>query len=183
MARIQPVNHEAAEGKTKELLDAVQAKMGGVPNLLSTLAQGPAALESYLSLSGALAGSTLSAGLREQIALAVAGANNCAYCASAHTFLAKNAGVNEAERETNLRGESADPKTQAALTFARRVVAERGWIDDSALAEVRDAGFADGEVLEIVATVVLNIFTNYVNHIAETEIDFPVVAVPETAGV
>ena len=183
MTRIEPVNHATAEGKTKTLLDGVQKAMGGVPNIVGTLAQGPAALEAYLGFSKALSGSTLPGGLREQIALTVAGANGCDYCAAAHTALGKNAGVDDAELERSLVAESSDPKTQAALVFSKAVVANRGWVGDADLENVRAAGFTDGDVIEIVATVVLNILTNYVNHVAGTAVDFPAVAIPEGAAV
>ena len=39
------------------------------------------------------------------------------------------------------------------------------------------AGYSDAEITEIVSHVALNIFTNYFNHVARTEVDFPKVAV------
>jgi len=183
MPRIQPLKVEEAQGKAQELLGVVKQKLGGTPNLLTTLARSPAALDSYLKLSGALAGGTFSAGLREQIALAVAGANSCEYCASAHTAIGKKAGVSKEELEKSLHGNASDPKAAAALALARAIVDKRGWVSDEDVRAARAAGFDDGQLLEIVATVSLNLFTNYVNHLAQTEVDFPRVAVPQGAGV
>jgi uncharacterized peroxidase-related enzyme len=182
MARIQPVNPDNATGKAKELLETVKKKMGGTPNILTTMARSPAALQGYLNLSGALAEGTLSAGLREQIALAVAGANSCGYCAAAHTAIGKGAGVDEDELAKSLDGEPSDAKAAAAVKFARTLVDKRGFASDEDLEALRNAGFDDGQVVEIVANVALNLYTNYFNHVAETDIDFPKVKVPQGAG-
>ena len=177
MTRINPVEPSTAEGKAKTLLDGVQKALGTTPNLLRTMAQSPAVLEAYLGFGKALGGGSLSAPLREQIALTVAGANSCEYCASAHTAIGKSLGLDQRELGANLNSFSSDPKVEAALHFARRIVDERGWVSDDDVQRVRDAGYTDGEVAEIIATVCLNIFSNYFNHIAQTEVDFPVVKV------
>lgn len=175
MPRILAVDPAQASGKAKQLLDAVQAKLGITPNLMRTLAQGPAALEAYLSFSGALATGSLSAKLREQIALAVAETNTCNYCLSAHTTIGKMVGLSEADLTASRQANSADTKVDAALKFARATVAQRGLITNDDFARVRQAGYADGEIAEIIANVALNIFTNYFNHIAQTDVDFPAV--------
>lgn len=182
MQRIPRISEAAAPQQSAELLAAVRQQMGGVPNIVATLAQSPAALGGFLGLSGALAGGRLPAALREQIALAVAGANRCDYCASAHTALAGKAGVPAEERRKNLRGEASEQRAQAALRFATRIVVTRGHVSDDDLAAIRDAGFSDEEVVEVVANTALNLFTNYFNHIAATEIDFPVVTTAAVAA-
>lgn len=179
MARITPVDHESSTGEARELLDAVKAKVGGTPNLIRTMANSPAVLKSFLGLGDALGSGTFSGGFREQIAVAVAGANSCEYCASAHTMIGKGQGVSKDELALNLNGESSDDKTQAALGFARAVVAKRGLVSDEDLTRVRAAGFAEGEILQIVGEVVANTLTNYVNHVAQTTNDFPRVQVGE----
>ncbi len=183
MARIETVDRDSADPRAQAQLDQVQKMMGGVPNILGTMAQSPAVLGSYLAFSGALKDASLSGALREQIALAVAGANSCDYCASAHTVLGKGQGVHETELARNLSGESTDERVAAALRFSRRLVETRGFVSDDDLSAVRSAGFSDGEVLEILATVAFNIFTNYFNHVAETEIDFPRVSAAGGAAV
>lgn len=175
MQRIQRIDEAKAPHKTAELLAAVKRQMGGVPHILSTMARSPAALGGYLGFAGALSGGTLSAALREQIALAVAGVNHCDYCASAHTALGGNTGITGEELQQNLQGRSSSPEVQAALRFVTRVVATRGNVSDEDLATVRGAGFSDEAIVEMVAHTALNIFTNYFNHVAATEIDFPVV--------
>jgi uncharacterized peroxidase-related enzyme len=173
MTRIQPINYEQSTGKAKELLDAVKAKLGITPNMMKTMAQSPAVLKAYLNFSGALGGGNLSARMREQIALISAEINGCGYCASAHTAIGKMVGLDEDSILAARNGNAADAKTDAALKFARDVIVKRGEVSDADLHAVKDAGFSDGEVGEIVANVALNIFTNYFNEIARTDIDFP----------
>ncbi|MEQ9813296.1 MAG: carboxymuconolactone decarboxylase family protein [Azospirillaceae bacterium] len=175
MQRIERVTAETTPSRSGDLLAAVKRQMGGVPNILATMARSPAALGGYIGLSGALSQGRFDGRLREQIALAVAGANACDYCASAHSTLAGMAGLGADEIARNLGGRSTDPRAEAALAFARRVLETRGKVADSDLATVREAGFDDEEIVEIVGHVVLNIFTNYFNHVAGTEIDFPLV--------
>ncbi|MFG0285526.1 MAG: carboxymuconolactone decarboxylase family protein [Phycisphaerales bacterium JB039] len=175
MPRIDLVNREQATGKARQLLDAVHKKFGRVPNITAVLANAPAALDGYLSLSGALAGGRLSPALREQIAITVAAANSCDYCLAAHSAIAESLGVSPEARRAAQRAEAGDPTTAAALQLARRIVETRGFVDTEDLRQARAAGLGDGEILEVLGAVVVNIFTNYTNHIAETEIDFPAV--------
>lgn len=183
MPRIKPIRPDEAPAQSRTLLDGVQKALGITPNLMATLAHSPAALQSYLGFGQALSGGVLPGTTREQLAVAVAGENSCGYCASAHTLLGGKAGVKADELALNLRGESNDPHTAAAIQFARTVVSKRGFVSDADLAAVRHAGYSEAEIVEIIATVALNIFSNYFNHIAQTEIDFPVVEVPEPAAV
>lgn len=178
MSRINPVEVSEVGGKVQALLDPVGKALGFVPNLMRTLAHSPAALEGYLSFSRILGGGKLGAQLREQIGLAMAGLNECEYCAAAHGAMGRHAGLDEAELRANVRGESGDARAGAALRFARAVVEERGFVSDEELASVRGAGFGDDEIAEIVAAVALNAFSNYFNHVAQTEVDFPRIGDP-----
>ena len=173
MPRLQPVTHETATPESQAVLEQVKKKMGGVPNILATLANSAAAANGYLAFSAALAGGTLPAKTREAIALSVGQANECDYCLAAHTQLGKGAGLTEEETLSARHSSSNDPKTAAILKFARRIVDARGNLNDAEVEEVRSAGVTDGEIAEIVGLVSLNIYTNYFNHIAGTETDFP----------
>ena len=175
MSRFTGTTLQTAAGRTKELLEGVQQKIGTVPNIFSGFAESPAVLQAYLQFSEALGTGVLSPQFREQIALTVAGVNHCDYCASAHTAVGKSLGVNGDELEKNLSANSSDRKTQAGLHFAEKIVRERGSLSDADVQDVRDAGYSDEEILEIIGNVSLNLFTNYFNHINDTEIDFPVV--------
>lgn len=174
MSRIFIPTVEQSPAASKPLLAAVNKQLGVVPNLMKLVGQSPAALEGYLSLNAALAKGAIDAKLRERIALAVAEFNGCEYCLSAHTYLAINlAKLDEAEIDAARAGGSSDPKSDAALRFAHRVVSERGRISDADLAAVRAGGFDDAAIVEIVLNVALNVLTNYVNNVALTEVDFP----------
>jgi uncharacterized peroxidase-related enzyme len=173
MTRLNPVDPTRAEGKAKTLLDTVKAKMGMTPNMTKVMANSPAVLESYLGFSGPLGGGTLSAKLKQLLAVTVGQTNGCDYCVSAHTAIGKHIGLTDEQLIAGRRGTSDDPKTDAALGFAQKVVANRGKVTDADLATVRAAGYTDGEIAEIVGHVALNTFTNYVNNVADTDIDFP----------
>lgn len=173
MSRIHQITPDSATGKAKELLDAVHGKLGLVPNITRAMANSPAVLEGYLGLSGALGKGSLSAKNREQIALAVGQANHCDYCLAAHSAIGKMVGLTPDQILDSRRGTAIDPKADAVIRFARKLVDERGRVSDADVAEVRAAGLNDGGIAEVVANVALNIFTNYFNHVAETDIDFP----------
>jgi uncharacterized peroxidase-related enzyme len=176
MARLTTIQPTEATGRTKELLEGVQRKLGVTPNMMKTMANSPAVLEGYLNFSGALAKGTLSGGVREQIALTVAETNRCAYCLSAHTALGKGAGLSDYELSAARTAESADPKTTAALVFARTVTQSGGRITDADMEAIRAAGYTEGEIAEVLAAVALNVFTNYFNIAAQVEVDFPPIA-------
>ena len=177
MQRISAVDHEQVTGKAKELLDGVKAKIGFAPNLMKTLAASPAALEAYLNFNGTLA-ATLDAKLREQIALTTAEINGCQYCASAHTAIGKMSGLDETAIVNARRASSDDTRTDAALKFAGALIVSRGKVSPADFQAVTDAGFTEKEITEIVANVALNIFTNYFNEVAGTEVDFPAIEFP-----
>jgi len=173
MPNIKPLDPTKADTRTAETLAKVQRKLGALPNLFTTLANAPAALNGYLQLGEALAGGRLSAQQRELIAVAIAQENACGYCLSAHTAIGKGAGVTEAELNKARRGSAGNAKDAAILTFAQRVARDRGGVAPSEIEALRKLGIDDGLIIEVVAHVALNVLTNYVNLVAGTEIDFP----------
>ena len=173
MNRIAQLDPAQAAGQAKQLLEAVQAELGSVPNLYRVLGAAPAALEGYLGLRSALAGGVLDAGVREQIALTVAESNLCGYCLSAHTSSGRDVGLTPAVIADARRANAVADKTDAILKLARNAVVQRGEVSDADLQRARAAGLTDGDIVETIANVVANIFTNYVNHVARTVVDFP----------
>tara|TARA_R110000744_G_C19233177_1_gene548401 strand:+ start:227 stop:775 length:549 start_codon:yes stop_codon:yes gene_type:complete len=182
MPRINPLTIENAPADTAATLSAIKGKIGMVPNIYATMAHAPAALNAALALGEANGKSSLSAKLREQLALTIAGVNSCDYCASAHTAIGKGAGLSEDELASGLNGKAGDPKTQSFLTLAKTIVEKQGHLSDADLSAARDAGITDQEIIEVVAVVAQNIFTNYFNHIADPEVDFPVVRTGATVS-
>lgn len=181
MKRITPLDPTQATGKAKQLFDAVQAKVGAVPNLYQVFANSPAAFEGFLNFGQALAGGVLNAKVREQIALAVAEINDCEYCRSAHTFMGGKVGLTEREINAARLATASDARVNAILNLARSLVVQRGELSDAEFQAARAAGLTDAEIIETVANVALNIFTNYTNHVARTVVDFPAVKPVETA--
>jgi uncharacterized peroxidase-related enzyme len=183
MSRIPtPATIEAAPAAARPFLEAVKQQFGIVPNLFRLVANSPASLEGYLGLFGALSKGALPAQTRERIALAVAEINGCDYCLSAHTYLGKNlAKLDDAEITANRNGASNDPKADAAVRFAAKVTRARGHVSEEDLRAVKLAGYDDAQVIEIVLHVALNTWTNYINEVAKTDIDFPVVNAQKAA--
>ena len=173
MSRIERPDPEKIQDRAKESLETIRKKMGRVPNIFKTMAHSPTALQAYLGLSGALAGAVLSDKVREQIALTVAEESQCEYCLAAHSAIGKSMGLAPEEIEASRRGKSSDPKINAVLVFAKKLSANHGRITDQELQEIRKAGCSDEEIIEVITAVVLNLFTNYFNLVAEPAPDFP----------
>ncbi len=173
MSRIPAINPQTAEGAAKVLLDAVQSQLGITPNFIRVLAHAPKALEGFLGLYGALGSATLSKAMQERIALAIAEGNSCQYCVSAHTAIGRGAGLSNEEMNLNRRGASADAKAAAVVAFARTLNDNRGEITTAEFDAARLAGLSDAEIVEIIAVVALNFFTNILGKAMRVDIDFP----------
>lgn len=175
MPRIQPIDPNTAAGAVAEQLAGTKKLLGATPNLFTTAANSAAAITALNGLFVALGHGKIGGKIGERVAIAVAQANGCEYCLSAHTALGGMHGVDGAELQAARRGRSNDPRAQAAITLALAIVDARGRVSDAVLAAARSAGLTDGEIVEIVAHVAVNIFTNYLNNLAGTEVDFPLV--------
>lgn len=173
MQRVHSVNPESAEGRTKELLDTVEQAFGTIPNTAKVMANSPAVLESFLSFATAMAGANIGEKLHNQLKLTTSETNSCDYCTSILTATAPSAGLSADEILASRTANSDNHRTKAALAFANDVLESRGRVSDDQLAAVRDAGFDDSEIVEIVASVVLGCFTNFLNNVADTELDIP----------
>jgi uncharacterized peroxidase-related enzyme len=176
MPRIPAIHPENATGQAKRLLDGVESNLGFVPNIMRTMVNSPAVLQGYLDFSQALSKGNLSPKFREQIALAVSEVNACQYCLSAHSAIGRLVGLSEEAIEDSRKAESTDPKEATVLALTRKIVENRGWVSDEDLAKLRKLGFSQGDIVELIANISLTLFTNYFNHVAETEIDFPEVS-------
>jgi uncharacterized peroxidase-related enzyme len=178
-----PATIATSPAASQGLLNAVEKQLGRAPNMFRMISNSPAALEGYLGMMGALGKGALPAPTRERIALAVSEINGCDYCLSAHSYLGKHlAKLDDAEMTANRDGHSNDAKADAAVRFAVAVTESRGRVDDAALQAVKRAGYSDAQIIEIVQHVALNVWTNYINLVGATEIDFPVVQSHEVAA-
>lgn len=170
---ICPLESSDASPQQAALQQKIEGVFGSAPNIFTTMLHSAVATESYLQTTQLLAKGKLGPKLRESIALVVGETNSCEYCVSAHTLLGSNAGLNEEEVISARRGEAEQPRAKAILQFAKKVVSERGHVTTNDIDTLRSHDVSDEELVEIIAHVGMNIFTNYFNHIAGTEIDFP----------
>ena len=173
MARVAVIDPKTATGEAGQLLAAVQSGLGMVPNFIRVLANSPAALSAFLGLHGIAGAGFLDPLTRERIALAVAEQNACQYCVSAHTAIGRKAGLDTEEMLANRKGRSSDAKADAALAFTRALVEHTGQVSTAEFEAVRAAGHSDGEIVEIITHVAMNIFTNLLGKATQVEIDFP----------
>jgi uncharacterized peroxidase-related enzyme len=181
MTRIAPLNPTDASPAIAQTLAGVKAKLGLLPNLITTLAHSPGALNGYLALSGALADSLLDARQREIVALAIGQANACGYCLAAHTAIGKGAGLNAESIAAARRGEGNTSSDAALARFARVLTETRGNATDADYQAFLAGGFNPAQALDVVGLVALNTLTNYANHLAGTVVDFPAVPVQQAA--
>jgi hypothetical protein len=180
MSRITAIEPKTATGEARRLLDAVQAQLGTTPNFIRVLANSPKALEGFLGLYGAAAGFALDKAAQERIALAVAEGNACEYCVSAHTAIGRHAGLTNEEMLLNRQGRAGDAKNAAAVALARALNDNLGEITTAEFGAARAAGLTDAEIVEVIAVVALNIFTNLIGKATRVDIDFPKVALLTT---
>jgi uncharacterized peroxidase-related enzyme len=181
MNRVPLVDPATALPEVKSTLEQIGRALGATPAMFRAVANSPAALRSMWGSFGALGGGTLGARLGELIAVAVAERNHCGYCLAAHHALGLKAGASEGELAAAQGGEAADARAQAALRFALTLVDTRGQVGAADVQALRAAGFDDGQVVEVIAHVALNLFTNYVNIALAVPVDFPAVALRRAA--
>lgn len=173
MARINLVTAESANPEQKALLDAIQSQLGMVPNFLKVFANSPDALKAFLGLHGIANAGSLDPQTRERIALALAQQNSCEYCLAAHSAIGRKAGLNNAEIEANRAGTSQDAKAAVAVKFARSLVEHTGEVTTAELLEMRNAGYSEADIVEVITHVGMNILTNILGKAGRVDIDFP----------
>lgn len=181
MNRVPLIDRNNTSPDRKVVLDEIHGAFGTTPAMFRAAANSPAALKSLWGAFGALGAGVIAPKLGEQIAVAVADRNACDYCLAAHTALGRKAGASAEEMQHAQAGESADPKTQAALRFALKLVNARGQVGDADVQSLRDVGFGDEEIVEILAHVALNLYTNYLNVAFAVPVDFPAVKLRRAA--
>jgi uncharacterized peroxidase-related enzyme len=181
MPNIKPISLAEADATTSATLNAVKSKLGVIPNMFLTWAHSPVALNAYMQLSGVTGEGKLNAKQREQIALAVGEENACAYCVSAHSVIGNMVGLKPDQIDAARHARAADSRDAAIVELAQAITRERGKLSAADVASYKARGLSDADLLEVLVNVVLNIYTNYTNHIAATEIDFPVVVLKKAA--
>ncbi|MBU0468272.1 MAG: carboxymuconolactone decarboxylase family protein [Candidatus Omnitrophica bacterium] len=173
MADIQVLSIEQAPEKSKPLFEAIKGKFGKIPNIFALMAYSPATLEAFLSYKELLSKGELSSQEQEAVSLVVAQQNKCDYCLAAHSAIAKTLGISDEEILRNRKCDSSDQKIKALLALSRNIVATNGFPSDGNIDAFIEAGYSKSALVELVGFVALNIFTNYLNHVVKTPIDFP----------
>jgi uncharacterized peroxidase-related enzyme len=176
MARTAALKPDQVPADSKPTLDAFTKNLGFTPNMMATFAQSPIAFNAWATLRGSLS-KALDLKTRESISLAVSEVNGCNYCLAVHSFAAEQMAKLPADEIILARkGRATDPKRDASVQFARKIIETRGQIGDADLKAVRDAGYTDADVMEIVALVAMYSLTNFFNNVFDPEKDFPAVA-------
>lgn len=174
MSRIPIPSVEDAPETSRALLAEAAGRLGGLSNLYRIVATSPAALEALVTFYGALEKGDLDPLTRARIALAIAEVNGSDYCLSAQTYRVREGHLlDDAEITANRNGASNDIRANAAVCFAAKLARGRGHVTDADFAAVREAGYSDAEIVEIIAHVAVNIFAGTVNIALQTDIDFP----------
>lgn len=181
MSRIHSISIEEANPEQAGLYRAISESLGTVPNFLKVFANSPAALRAFLGLHAIAREGSLDAKTRERIALALAEQNGCQYCLSAHTAIARKAGLDKAEIAANRAGSSEDARAAVAVAFARALVEHTGDVSNAEIQELREAGYTDADIVEIITHVGMNILTNILGRASRVEIDFPRVELNKAA--
>jgi uncharacterized peroxidase-related enzyme len=174
MERIPALSPEKAPDKSRELYEAINKKLGMIPNMMKVMGNSPAVLNGYLCFSNALGHSSIGARMAELIALAVSGRNNCLYCTTAHAFIAaKIYGVDPDAIQKAMRGKSDNKKVQAVLAFVIQLIENGGKVSDDYIDALKKEGFDTGAIIEIIAHTALITLTNFINNVSKVEVDFP----------
>jgi uncharacterized peroxidase-related enzyme len=175
MSTFNPIDPMTADADTKAALDLVQTAFGGIPNLMKMLAIAPNVLRGIMAFNQEVTSGELETSLVEQVALLASGINQCEYCVAVHVQVGQQAGLSRDELICNLQGEASDPKSQAVLNFTKAVVNHRGKVDGSTVKALREHGFSDKAIVEIVGVIGLYTFLNYIKHLTQPALDFPIV--------
>ena len=176
MTRTIVLKPEHVPTESKATLDAFSKGIGFTPNMMASFAQSPIAFNAWATLLGSLS-KTLDVKTRDSIGLVVSEVNGCNYCLGVHSFTAANLAKLPADEIILARkGHANDPKRDAAVQFARKVIETRGQVEDADVQLVRDAGYSDANLIEIVALVAMYSLTNFFNNVFDPDKDFPAVA-------
>ncbi len=175
MSRIPVQTLDTAPEQSRPTLERLTRRTGKLLNIHAEMAHAPVVLAAYAGITEALAKqSSFDARTREAIALAVGAQDGCDYCQAAHTPSAIKSGLSEAQTIAIRRGELAfDPKLAALLAVVREAAANVGEVSDATWTAAQQAGWSDVQLSEAFAHLAVNLFTNFFNHYARTDLDLP----------
>jgi uncharacterized peroxidase-related enzyme len=182
MSRIAIPARDDIAAESREMLDAIAKQLRFVPNLFRTVSISPNALAGLVNFRTAIAGA-LDMQTLTRIALAVSQVNECQYCLSLHTHLGINyGGLSPSEMALNRQGTSGNARAKTLVGFVQKLMRLRGKVTEEDLQSMRDAGYNDAQIIEIVTASGYYLFTNLINNVFDTAVDFPKVDVDTAAA-
>jgi uncharacterized peroxidase-related enzyme len=141
-------------GDMREMIEAVQARSGFVPNVFLALAHRPAEFRAFFAYHDALMERSggLSKAERELIVVATSAVNDCLYCVVAHgailrirsrnPLLSDQVAVNPSKADLSAR-------QRHIVDFALLVASNSASVSDTDLDGMRAEGFSDDEIWDI----------------------------------
>ncbi|HHP7240031.1 MAG TPA: carboxymuconolactone decarboxylase family protein [Cyclobacteriaceae bacterium] len=171
---LELLEKDQAPEKSKTILEKTEKSMGMIPNMYKGFANSPALFQAYAESYRAFREDTgFTPPEQETVFLTVSVVNDCHYCKSAHTFLAKNVSKLSEDVYNAILNSSSIPDTKlAALSkLTKTIVEKKGWLDRSDIEEFTAAGYSEKNVMDVIAGVGTKLFSNYMNHIFQTPID------------
>ncbi|WP_291841859.1 carboxymuconolactone decarboxylase family protein [Maricaulis sp.] len=173
MTKLMIFDETTAPAKAKPILRSVRSKYGFIPNLMGELAASPAALESYATLSSLYGQSGLTPAEQQVVLLTTSRENNCGYCVAAHSTVSLNTDLDRQVLSALREGTviDSDPRLEALRQFTASIVRNRGLVERHDIDAFLAAGFTRANILDVMTGVTMKTMSNYVNHIAETELD------------
>lgn len=174
MSRIRQIEVGGASGLVRNLFAKVEKSLGLIPNMFRCMANSTMGFDGFLKLNASLMSGKLGGRLQKLIILATSEFNGCEYCVAAHTKMAQDGNLLMAQECLDARRFVAtDPKEVVLLKFVRRVLETKGKVADEDLEALGDRGFGDEEIVEILGTMALSTYTNYISSVGHPDLDFP----------
>ena len=168
MAWIDTIDLEDADDDLRALYDEIIDTRGKVANILKVHSLNPAALSDHLQLYETLlfGESALRRAERETLAVVVSAANGCDYCVQHHSEAL--AAYWDRERVNQLiddytASEKISDRMRLACDVATRLTESPGAMSEEHVHQLRNAGWSDRSVLDI---VLITAYFNFVNRIA-----------------
>jgi AhpD family alkylhydroperoxidase len=155
-----------AVGASRDLLTDLTTRHGQIGDMVSTMAHSPALLAGYLQLSRAMKRAKLSRKASERISIAVQAQQGCGLCMDAHVAAARAHGIEDDEIERAKAGTSTDPAMAAIVDLGLRVYRNPTSVSHEHIAALRDHGYSDREIADVVGIVALNLLTGAFNLVA-----------------
>lgn len=173
MARLTVNTVETAPEKAKERIAAVEKANGFIPNLIGVLSNSPQALEMYQEVGKMNSRNSLTPQEIEVIQITAAAHNGCDFCVAGHTKVGTKLKIPENVLNALRDRTKVDDNTkyQALAQFVMQLIDKRGQVSDNELKDIKDAGYNDTNILDIVMGVALATLCNYANNVAKNDIN------------